>query len=115
MNNRFSKTPTSKLWEMLALGVAELAQRKDNLTTSPRVEIRRINGAKQPKATITVFLQEAEPGGNFDGADVPPLLCIGNATLNKTNLHHFEAIPVSKKLVAAVNRRAYRENSRLVV
>jgi hypothetical protein len=104
---RFDKTPSSQLWKMIALGVAELAQRNPNALGSPRIEVRSINGQRQPVAMLTVFLQEAE-------ADVPPMLCVGNATLNKNNQHHFEAIPVSKKLVAAVNRNAYRENSRLV-
>ena len=113
MKTRFSKTPTSKLWQMIALGVAELAQRKDDPTTSPRVEVRRINGCNRPEMTITVMLQEARPRGAYDETDIPPLLCVGNATLNQSNLHHFEAIPVSKKLVAALNRKAYRENSRL--
>jgi hypothetical protein len=102
------KASSSSLWQMIALGVAELTQREDDPTTSPRVEVRRINGQRQPVATLTVFLQDAV-------TDVPPMLCIGNCTLNKTNQHHFEAIPVSKKLVAAVNRKAYRENSRLAV
>jgi hypothetical protein len=110
MHQKFCRVPSSKLWEMIALGVAELAQRKDDPTASPRVEIRRINGG-QPQATITVAFQDAQPRAAFDGTDIPPLLCIGNATLNQSNLHHFEAIPVSKKLVAAVNRRAYRESS----
>jgi hypothetical protein len=98
----------------VGLGIAELARRKNDSATSPCVAVRRINGKKQPMAMIAVALTAAQPGAAYDGSDIPPLVCIGNATLNQSNLHHFEAIPVSKKLVAAVNRKAYRENSRLV-
>jgi hypothetical protein len=80
-----------------------LATRADDPTTSPRVEIRRINGG-QPEATITIALENARPG-------VPPLICVGNSTLNKKRQHHFEAFPVDAQAVAGVNRAAYRESS----
>jgi hypothetical protein len=106
-NTDLAKASTSKLWQLVALAIAELAQRKDDSSNSPRVAIRRINGG-QPEATITVALENERRG-------VPPLLIVGNATLNKTNQHSFEAIEVSAQLVRSINRRAYRENSRLAV
>lgn len=103
MDKRFSKTPTSKLWEMIALGVAELAQRKHDPTSSPRVEIRRINGG-QPQATITVALEAPKPG-------IPALLIAGNANFSNNRTHHFEAFEIDAKTVSKINRRAHRENS----
>jgi hypothetical protein len=88
---------------MIALGVAELALREDDPTTSPRVEIRRINGG-QPQATITVTFEDAQPG-------VPPLICVANFTLNKRHQHHSEAFTADAATVARINRAAYRESS----
>jgi hypothetical protein len=102
-NKDLKKASNSALWTMIALGVAELAQRKHDPTMSPRVEIRRINGG-QPQATITVALEDAKPG-------IPPLLIAGNATLNQKRQHHFEAFEVDAKTASRINRRAYRENS----
>jgi hypothetical protein len=98
---------SSKLWQLIALAVVELAQREDDPTTSPRVEIRRINGGK-PQATITVALENSH-------LSVPPLLCIGNATLDKKRRHHFEAFPVDAATVSRINRAAYREFSAVVL
>jgi hypothetical protein len=104
---RFGKTPSSQLWKMVAFGVAELAQRGDDHSTSPRVEVRRINGG-QPQATITVTFEDARPG-------VPPLICVANSTLNKRRQHHSEAFTVDATTVSRINRRAYRESSSGVV
>jgi len=106
-NETIRKASSSALWKMIALGVAELAQRQDDASTSPRVEIRRINGG-QPQATITVALENGHPG-------VPPLLVVGNATLSKKRQHHYEAFPVAAAMVTWINRAAYRESSAGVV
>jgi hypothetical protein len=106
-NTNLTKAANSELWKMIALAVAELAQRKDDPATSPRVEIRRINGG-QPQATLTVALEDARPG-------VPPLLIVGNAIFNDNRIHHFESFPVDAETVARINRAAYRESSSGVV
>lgn len=103
MKHKFQNASSSALWQLIALAVAELAQRQDDPTTSPRVEIRRINGG-QPEATITVALEPQRRG-------IPPLLCVGNATLNEKYPHDFESFPVDAATVARINRRAYRETA----
>lgn len=113
-NKNLKKASNSQLWQMIAFGVAELAKRNPNSPGSPRVEIRRINDG-QPKATITVMLEDARPGGGYGGSDIPPLLCVGNTTLNQKRRHHFETFEVDAKTVARINRAAYRESSSGVV
>jgi hypothetical protein len=93
---KFHNTPTSQLWKIIALGVAELAERKC-------IAIRSINGG-QPQATLTVALEDARPG-------IPPLLIVGNANLHNNRTYGFEAFEIDAKTVSKINRRAYRENS----
>jgi hypothetical protein len=95
-NTNLTKASISELWKLVALGVAELAKRKC-------VAIRRVNGG-EPQATLTVALESQRPG-------VPPLLVVGNATLNEERQHHYEAFTVDAATVARINRHAYRENS----
>lgn len=100
MKMNLRNAASSELWRLVAFAVAELAQRND-ASTSPRVEIRRVNGGT-PQATISVELQE-------QFGDVPPLLCIGNATLDPKRIHHFESFVVPTCMVQRVNRLAYDE------
>ncbi len=80
------KASSSLLWQMIALGVAELAKRKS-------VEIRRINGESQ--ATIHVVLQDARPGAAYNGSDIPALLCVGQ--------RDYETFAIDAATVARIN------------
>jgi hypothetical protein len=90
---------TSDVWRIMGLAAVELMRRR-RADGFPELLVRQT--PEGPQATINIALEPAQDG-------IPPLLALGNATLNLRFLHHLEAFPIHHATAAAVNRNVYRE------
>jgi hypothetical protein len=85
---------TSDLWQILGIAAVELMRRR-RADGFPELLVRET--PEGPQATINVALEPAQDG-------IPPLLALGNATLNPRFLHHLEAFPIHHATASAINR-----------
>jgi hypothetical protein len=95
----FRAKSNSQLWKIVGAAALELMRGRDT-DGFPLIVLRET--ADGPLATINIALEPAQDG-------IPPLLALGNTTLNPRFLHHLEAFPIQQATAAAINRNVYRE------
>jgi hypothetical protein len=95
----FRTKSDSELWQVLGYAAVELMKRRgpDGV---PLLLVRETPSG--PQARINIALEPAQDG-------IPPLLALGNATLNPRFLRHLEAFPIHYATASAINRNVYRE------
>jgi hypothetical protein len=95
----FRAKSNSDLWKIVGSAAVELMRRRD-ADGFPLILLRET--AEGPLATINIALEAAKDG-------IPPLIALGNATLDPRFLHHLEAFPIHHATASAINRNVYRE------